>query len=892
MISMRVCSRSELFLDEIQDRKERKRLEKERREDLLEVLQTLMNEKSNIDSLGYLRRFHDLVCQEGYSYHMANKSIVDEAIHNMDAGNSATQRQAQILREHYHEGLTLAQLGARYDLTADRVDRRLGLARKRLLIEIAQIDEVSRRRHRDKQFQQLAMATDKELIGPSTERKRLKDYIQQKGAPYLIAIKGLGGSGKTVQTTSVIREIIPEDLFDEFIWIDVKQKVFTPDGRRRETNQPALTLEVLVEELLQRLQSKYKNAQSISMEIALHRLREHFNKHPCLICIDNIEEAPDITALLPELERIVNPSKVIFITRVQILSYELPIAHIEVPELSKSDALQLMRESSYLKGLHNVSNMEDEALVPVYDIVQGNPLALELLLGLINEFGIEAVLSMLREPSGTPSEELFHHIYTYDWRNLKSPANIVLSALLLVQPQGGDYALLSTITELNSTQLQSALKELIHLSLIQTAGHGSDIRYTVHGLTRSFLEQEQIRDNNGSATKTNIFAGFSRYVINGLEDAYAKVTSLVSGLSNYNREQALHIWQAGLELSLDDKSIWSATSKLFMALTEQAELTGFHDVWIRYYVKPAIEMSRKVSDLKHEALLQIHLGRLYRRGGQYEEAHSLLSASRRYFEGEGDADNLLAAIVQQAHIYALQREHEAAEPLLKQAYEILSVTDSRLEYVYFIEGVLALNNRDGKSAEELFGKSLKHCEAQGDKRWIATRLGNLATALYTQNQLEQALAYYERAKNLFDEVRDYVQKAMMMIGIACVYIDQERSEKALEAFAEAEPILRNAHEVLHVGMLNLNQAICLKRLERWQEAEECFVHALTWYNILNDHYRCANANLELGMLYEEQGFKPRARRAYQDGLDHLNHCEQSSGRDELEHELRDRIAGL
>jgi hypothetical protein len=68
-----------------------------------------------------------------------------------------------------------------------------------------------------------------------------------------------------------------------------------------------------------------------------------------------------------------------------------------------------------------------------------------------------------------------------------------LLAFPLVPEQGGDQALLAAISGLEQPHLRDALQELVSLNLVDGRGDLSQRRYTVHGLTRTFLMEQVAR---------------------------------------------------------------------------------------------------------------------------------------------------------------------------------------------------------------------------------------------------------------------------------------------------------------------------------------------------------------------------------------------------------------
>ncbi|MBV7326940.1 tetratricopeptide repeat protein [Chloroflexi bacterium TSY] len=878
MPTNRVCPLAELTVEKIE-------------EDIHPALQGWDEQKPGSDSIRYLRLFHDLIRQKGCTGREANKIIFEQGVNELRWRSEDDAAKAQLLEEKYKDGMTQVELCSIYHIEQAGFFRRLQKARRRLAEVIYQLEHKARSKHRDRQFRRLETPTYELLIGASTVQQNLRDYLLTDGAPFLIALEGIGGIGKSAQLDHFLREIIHEDLWDEIVWISAKQEKLTNTGRLRELGQPPLTTETLIERLFKHFFPESQKGESFSSQMALVMLEERLRQSPCCLCLDNIETAPDIDALLPTLERLANPSKIILTTREEIEEDDLSITHIELPELTKSDALLLMRETASTKHLLHVSSMNDEDLERVYNVVGGHPLALCLLIGQIEKFGLNQALEDIQEASGVSNENLFTYIYLRAWKHLTEEARIVLSVMPLLRPQGGEYALLTHITQLSRGDLRKALDELIALSLVQTRGHGTEMLFSIHGLTRTFLREEVQQSVADLATEESALDGFESYVVRAIDFACTEIEQTGPILHQTEQEQALHILGYGLDLAPQNSDVWPPTRHLLLELVPRLERAGFHSEWASY-VKQGIAASKANRDPLHEAFLQLHLGRLYQITGNYKAAHDVLALSTDYFEEIDDVEHLATSLAQRAYMYALQRRHKEARPLLQRAIERLSVTDPQQEYVYYIEGLLALNDNDGVTAEQWFKKSLDLCEDLGDKRLIAKRLGNLGTALYMQQKYEQALAYYNRALALLAELQDEVQAAIMQIGGGIVGLERAQPHQALAAFEQAEPSLRKGHEVLHLAVLDVNVGMAFHQLGKWQEAEERFLRAIARYQQLRDFHRAANAMYEYALVLCKQKFIERAQQALAGALDSLVQSEPGPGRDALQATITEQIGQL
>ncbi len=60
----------------------------------------------------------------------------------------------------------------------------------------------------------------------------------------------------------------------------------------------------------------------------------------------------------------------------------------------------------------------------------------------------------------------------------------------LVTEQGGDLTYLAALTGLDTAHLSDALDRLVGLNLVDSKGDLNERRYTIHNLTRTFLQEQ------------------------------------------------------------------------------------------------------------------------------------------------------------------------------------------------------------------------------------------------------------------------------------------------------------------------------------------------------------------------------------------------------------------
>ena len=98
---------------------------------------------------------------------------------------------------------------------------------------------------------------------------------------------------------------------------------------------------------------------------------------------------------------------------------------------------------------------------------------------------------MTREDQGNPEEA--SRIYRQAWDNLDEAARRVLVMMPLVTENGGALDYLANMSGLEPGELRHVLERLVTLNLVDRRGDLRTYRYTIHGLTRAFLQQQVVR---------------------------------------------------------------------------------------------------------------------------------------------------------------------------------------------------------------------------------------------------------------------------------------------------------------------------------------------------------------------------------------------------------------
>jgi hypothetical protein len=303
-----------------------------------------------------------------------------------------------------------------------------------------------------------------------------------------VLLEGLGGVGKTALADALVRRLVSQAAFDDFGWVTARRMAFSDQAALLRA-RPTMT--DLMEALLAQLAEDAPPTRIRSLQQTLSLLRDRLHR-PHLIVIDNLDAVQDIENLLPTLRRLAGPSKFVLISRESPL-FEPGVRHFVVHELSEQDALHLVRLEARLRGLPELESASDQALRPIYQTVGGNPLALRLVIGQVFANSLEGVLVDLASAQGKKASDLFTYVYRQAWDRLDQVSRTVFAGMLTFVESGCTAQELASSIDVALSDAHDGLETLVALNLVDCCGGLHDKRFTIHNLTRQFLEHQVAR---------------------------------------------------------------------------------------------------------------------------------------------------------------------------------------------------------------------------------------------------------------------------------------------------------------------------------------------------------------------------------------------------------------
>lgn len=420
---------------------------------------------------------------------LAVKEVLLNALADLEqqAGGSA-----ELLRLRFLDGLPATATANRMNLTENVVYKQQAGALEALAAAVLRTERQARAGKAARVLERLESKDPPHLFGIDEKLSQVVSALRVQGPPWLVAVQGIGGIGKTSLADAVARRFAADSLFADVAWVSARQDRFTfwSGLQEQALRKAALSAEELVDTLIEQL--GFPDLRQLPMAQKRAGLRARLGASPYLVVVDNLETAADYQALVPELQNLANPTRFLLTSRHSLHDHP-GVYCLSLDELSENDSLALLRHEMSTRGLAGIVSATEKDLLQVHRAAGGNPLALKLLVGQMYTLPLSKVVDNLRRARGQSVEDLYRHIYWQSWSLLTDHARQVLAIMPLIAEGGGGLEQLAALSELDDESLPEALKQLVALCLVNVQGAVDDRRYGIHRLTETFLLNEVLK---------------------------------------------------------------------------------------------------------------------------------------------------------------------------------------------------------------------------------------------------------------------------------------------------------------------------------------------------------------------------------------------------------------
>lgn len=411
--------------------------------------------------------------------------MLDAAVEELGA---AQPRDAHLLRLRFREGLKGREASRALHLAESTVFTQQREAIARLTVVIEGQERQIRSTQLAGWLRRLEGLANARLVGIDGQLASLSARLRSTEPPFVTSLEGIGGIGKSTLAEALVRRLAPETAFADLAWVTARQQSFNLGGSIREERRSLLDAQGIAALIFDQLWQDEEQPLALSASHKLQMLQQRLKQAAHLIVVDNLETVADLHLLMPTIRQLADPSQFILTSR-ESLYGETGVFHHALRELDQAHALQLLRQEARERNLPALASAPDDDLVPIYETVGGNPLALRLVVGQTHVHSLDYVLNRLRGAQGQSALNLYTYVYRRAWDSLGENERRVLLAMPLMKEQGGGLENVAAVSGLPLDVVGDALATLVTMNLVDARGGFGQRRYTIHSLTRTFLHE-------------------------------------------------------------------------------------------------------------------------------------------------------------------------------------------------------------------------------------------------------------------------------------------------------------------------------------------------------------------------------------------------------------------
>lgn len=453
--------------------------------DIYEALRGWHQANPSVGPLDHLQLFQQALLAGDGNIRQATNKVLLEALDGLAEDYPI---EATLLRRRYLDRLMMNAVANQLNMSEATAYRRQQIAIQQLALVLQEQEKQARENYQADLEKRLRLPPQVPLFGIATALRQLHATLTPAEAPWLVAIEGLGGIGKTALANDLVRLQEIAHHFYDIAWVSAQPQKFLPNLGLQPPAGPALTTDTLTDLLLEQI----GQASDLTQLPAQKRntLTRLLKQRPYLVIIDNLETVVDYEILLPLLRQMANPTKFLLTSRYSLRS-QTDVFCYTVQALDEAEALHFTRYEARIRGLKVVAEAPEANLKRIYQVVGGHPLALKLVVGQLASLPLSQVITRLQQAQGKSIEELYTFIYWEVWHLLEPAAQQTLLIMPLVE--NGSLEQFLALSQLEPDALNRALEQLTTLSLVQIGGELDDRRYSLHRLTETFLLHEALK---------------------------------------------------------------------------------------------------------------------------------------------------------------------------------------------------------------------------------------------------------------------------------------------------------------------------------------------------------------------------------------------------------------
>ncbi|MEM7334033.1 MAG: tetratricopeptide repeat protein, partial [Chloroflexota bacterium] len=589
---------------------------------------------------------------------------------------------------------------------------------------------------------------------------------------------------------------------------------------------------------------KVNGTTPLAFKVQLYQLNVALQQHPCLIVIDGLQTAADLSDALAVINQLPPPTRVLFTSRLAPSVEALEnIDVVPILELNAADAQTLLQ-------MRNPALTADHCQA-VYEQLGGHPETLQLLATYSRKWPIHRILTAFEQAQEGMIERHFDTIYAEIWASLSADTQRLLQTLCFVAATGVSEEMLRVAGSFSDAQIWTAVEEADQFGLLVAHGSPDTFWYSIHHLTRQFVR------SHSALLHENALA-----VMQYWQHRFEVLAPAEWHLLEHDRHNLFQAVQFSLELADDHPDLQQMVYKLAGLLYRFVGQRGFGNQWL-----PIHEALTVVSwlDERQRAVRLNQLGSLYREQQQFDVAIFTHKQAAQHAEAVSDAQ-LLARVDYNIAI-AHRRAARYAEAAHYAEAAFRRFTHSQPEEAMRIFNLLGTISRHQGAFEEAkgyFQKSLDQLSSDVSDLVHGRILINLGNVLREQGAFLEARQQLSKAETLLPAVPTTLHYTLWLAQVRLL-MAQGETEQAL-ALLERFDIkqLQQAGLYLYSGLALHNRAEAFVLQGYFGKGETAVRQAADIWRLLEDNGRLATSLKVLGDTFFERRRSKQAAQIYEE----------------------------
>jgi CHAT domain-containing protein/Tfp pilus assembly protein PilF len=281
-----------------------------------------------------------------------------------------------------------------------------------------------------------------------------------------------------------------------------------------------------------------------------------------------------------------------------------------------------------------------------------------------------------------------------------------------------------------------------------------------------------------------------------------------------------------------------------------------------------LPMWQSVGDRRSEAVTFNNIGQVYLSLGEMQKALETYNEALPMWRSVGDRSGEAATLNNIGGVYLSLGEMQKALEKLNEALPLRrAVGDRRGEADTLINiGNVYLSLGEMQKALEYYNEALPVMRAVGDRRGEADTLINIGNVHQSLGEMQKALEYFNKALSIKRAVGDRRGEAVTLINIGVVYDSLGEMQKALEKYDEALPLIRVTGDRVGEAITLNNIGLVYWLLGEMQRALAYYNEALPISRAIGDRSGEAGTLSNIGRVYWSLGEMQKALEYYNESL--------------------------